>query len=261
MFDKFKNRYVIAGKLVAETAIHIGTAGEEFKPGGSKNSFFRNAQGMPIIPGASLKGATRSFLEQFLFSDAGKEMFGEEAVCNEGNPCVDQNDSELKKFLDSKNVQNPKKLAEYLFGDEGADSRGKLCIVCRLFGSKYSGAKFNIRDAKVIEETFQNEYEIRSGVSIDRDLGISKKNHKFEVEVVPEGTEFSFRAILENAEEKEFELIKLLLHAMELGLISIGGMKSRGLGEMRLENARYQKIDACNIRDYLSGKEIPFCSL
>ena len=49
--------------------------------------------------------------------------------------------------------------------------------------------------------------------------------------------------------------------AMHLNMIPIGGMKSRGLGEIRLQKVRYQKISQENIADYLSGKEIKFTVL
>ena len=58
MFNKFINRYVITGELEAVTALHVGAAQDVFKPNGCKNPFFRNADGKPLIPGSSLKGAS-----------------------------------------------------------------------------------------------------------------------------------------------------------------------------------------------------------
>lgn len=262
MFDKFKNRYIIEGELTAVTALHIGAAENVFKPSGCKNPFFRNGNDMPLIPGSSLKGAMRSFLEQYLSSQAGSNMLSEEKfhclnyICNEEQPCADpNNDEELRKLLQHKKQDAGKKLSEYLFGVD-KESKGKLCIICRLFGSHYSAAKFSVRDAGVKEESFHNEFEIRSGVSIDRDLGTSVDGQKFDTEVVPEGTIFSFRAVLENANDTEWEIIQQLLRAMNIGLIPIGGMKSRGLGEISLKNIKYQKIDDSNITTYLTGKPI-----
>jgi len=266
MFDKFINRYIIEGQLVAVTALHIGAAEDVFQPGGCKNPFFRNANGLPLIPGSSLKGAMRSFLEQYLSSESGKEMLLKEFnydrdICNEQNPCGDsKTDSELKRLLKDRDMDAQKKLSEYLFGNrEGAD--GKLCIICRLFGSQCSAAKLSVRDAGIIEETFQGDFEIRSGVAIDRNFGTSIDGKKFETEVVPEGTAFSFRAVLENGDELEWEIVQQLLKAMEIGMVALGGMKSRGLGEIRLENARYLLIDQKNIAGYLSGERMEFKKL
>lgn len=266
MFDKFVNRYIIEGNLMAVTALHIGTAEDEFRPNGCKNPFFRNAEGLPLIPGSSLKGAMRSFLEQYLSSKPGRDallqdVYFRKEICNEQNPCADlKNDGKLKALLKENGKDSQEKLSHYLFGTEGGES-GKLCMVCRLFGSPCSSAKFSIRDAKVKEDTFQGEFEIRSGVAIDRNLGTSVENKTFTTEVVPEGTEFSFKAVLENADEYEWNVVKQLLQAMEIGMIQIGGMKSRGLGEISLTNIRYQIINEANIAAYLSGEKIEFMVL
>lgn len=263
MFDKFINRYIITGNLVAVTALYIGAAENVFRPGGCKNPFFRNAEGLPVIPGSSLKGAMRSFLEQYLSSESGREMIPEKvryrrSICDEKNPCADpKKDKRLKQILEERGEHAQESLPEYLFGsDRGTE--GKLCIVCRLFGSQYSAAKFSVRDAGVQKDTFRDAFEIRSGVTIDRNFGSAVGGQKFEVEVVPQGTEFSFHAVLENGDEEEWLIIRQLLRAMELGLVPVGGMKSRGLGEIRLTQTRYQEIDGTNIAAYLSGKEIAF---
>ena len=267
MFHKFINRYVITGELEAVTALHVGAAEDVFKPNGCKNPFFRNADGKPLIPGSSLKGAMRSFLEQYLSSDSGSTIIPanihyRRSGCSADHPCADhKTDPDLEKLLRSNKAEDEKKLSEYLFGVAGDDKkRGKLCIVCRLFGSRYSAAKFSIRDAGV-DDSFEDEFEIRSGVAIDRNFGTSVGGNKFETEVVPKGTKFSFRAILENGDDTEWMIIRLLLMAMHLNMIPIGGMKSRGLGEIRLQKVRYQKISQKNIADYLSGKEIKFTVL
>lgn len=266
MFEKFVNRYIIEGKLVAATALHIGAAEDVFRPNGCKNPFFRNAEGLPLIPGSSLKGAMRSFLELYLSSEAGrdailKDVHFRKEICNEQNPCADpKKDEKLKELLKERGVDSQEKLSQYLFGTERGEN-GKLCMICRLFGSHYSAAKFSVRDARVNEETFQGEFEIRSGVAIDRNLGISVENKNFTIEVVPEGTTFSFKAVLENGDETEWEVVKQLLKAMEIGLIPIGGMKSRGLGEVKLSDIKYQNINETNIVSYLSGKEINFTRL
>ena len=267
MFNKFINRYVITGELEAVTALHVGAAQDVFKPNGCKNPFFRNADGKPLIPGSSLKGAMRSFLEQYLSSESGREVIPDmvhyrREVCTEEKPCINhKTDEKLKNLLKSKNPDAEKELSEYLFGVEGNnEKRGNLCMVCRLFGSPYNAAKFSIRDAGVTD-SFENEFEIRSGVAIDRNFGTGLDGKKFETEVVPKGTKFSFRAVLENGDDTEWEIIKQLLMAMQLNMIPIGGMKSRGLGEIRLQMVKYQKITQKNIAEDLSGKNIEFVEL
>lgn len=264
MFDKFINRYIIKGELISVTALHVGAAEDVFSPGGCKNPFFRNAAGLPIIPGSSLKGAMRSFLELYLSSNSGKQRLFEETgynqgICNRQQPCADiKKDSKLKELLKDKGADVEKKLSDYLYGPR---NEGGLCIICRIFGSQCSAAKLSIRDAGLSDDTFQDGFEIRSGVSIDRNCGTKVDKNKFETEVVPEDTHFSFCAVLENADSTEWEVVKKLLKALELGMIQIGGMKSRGLGEIKLVNAQYQYIDGENIADYLAEENIGFIKL
>lgn len=264
MFDKFINRYIIKGELISVTALHIGAAEDVFSPGGCKNPFLRNAAGLPIIPGSSLKGAMRNFLEVYLSSSSGQKRLSEETgynqgICNRQNPCADiKNDNKLKDLLKNKKADADKKLSDYLYGPR---SEGGLCIICRIFGSQCSAAKLSIRDAGVPDNIFQDGFEIRSGVSIDRNLGTNVDGNKFETEVVPEGTHFSFCAVLENADSTEWNVVKKLLKALESGMIPIGGMKSRGLGEIKLINTVYQYIDGENIADYLAEKDIGFIGL
>lgn len=260
MFERFESRRIIEGTLTAVTAIHIGAAEDVFEPGGCKNPFFRNAAGLPVIPGSSLKGAMRSFLEQILAGESGwkaiqADLHCQKKICNEEEPCADpEKDQKLKILLESKKRESSREIAEYLFGNPG-NPEGKLCMACRLFGSPYSAAKLNIRDAGVLEDSFQKGFEIRSGVAINRNLGTSEDGKKFEEEVVPAGTAFLFRAVLENADDAEWEAVRIILRAMEKEMIPIGGNRSRGLGVMKLEDATYQHIDRNNLADYLTGKE------
>jgi len=66
LMDKFQNRYVVRGIIVAETPIHIGAGNESMNPVEPDNSVIKDKDGKPYIPGSSLKGALRSWLESFL---------------------------------------------------------------------------------------------------------------------------------------------------------------------------------------------------
>ena len=107
MFDKFINRYIIKGEIVAVTALHIG-ATEDFHPNGSMNPFFRNAEGLPVIPGSSLKGVLRSFAQQLLSGNniviSSRKLW----TCCESAPCIDED--EIKQLLPEKRSQCSKGL-------------------------------------------------------------------------------------------------------------------------------------------------------
>ena len=65
MFDTFKNRLEITGKLTTITALRI-SAGRSTEPIGTDLPVIKDALGQPLIPGSSFKGALRSRLESFL---------------------------------------------------------------------------------------------------------------------------------------------------------------------------------------------------
>ena len=244
MFDSFKNRYIIKGSLKALTAIHIGALEEELKPNGIDNKFLKDNMGMPFIPGSSLKGVCRSFFEKL-------KRGQDEKVCTVTNLCMDSFKGskkeevvkELKK--NSKNIE--KDLAEYIYDN--------ICIVCKLFGSNQNSSKIMFKDSKVIEDTFTG-YEIRNGVTIDRDTHIAVKGNLYEVEVVPAGTTFEFELIAENILDEELKDFMLIIKLLESEMINIGGQTSRGLGSIKLENIQIQKIEPSNLIDaLLKGKQ------
>jgi len=72
MFDCFKSRLEISGKLMTVTALRI-SAGRSTEPIGSDLPVIKDALGKPLIPGASFKGALRSRLESFLRGILGGE--------------------------------------------------------------------------------------------------------------------------------------------------------------------------------------------
>jgi CRISPR/Cas system CSM-associated protein Csm3 (group 7 of RAMP superfamily) len=62
--------------------------------------------------------------------------------------------------------------------------------------------------------------------------------------VVPAGTPFAFKAVVENAEDWELGLLMIGLHQFEMEQIPLGGGRSRGLGVVKLEVERMDWFDA-----------------
>jgi CRISPR/Cas system CSM-associated protein Csm3 (group 7 of RAMP superfamily) len=86
------------------------------------------------------------------------------------------------------------------------------------------------------------EVETRSGVGIDRATGAAAPNVFYGFEVVPRGTRIALRVELElpadpAATEQARRLLGSILRALGEGDISLGGMRSRGLGAVRLDRA------------------------
>ena len=59
-----KGKTIIKGKIVTETALHIGGTRAGVDIGGVDNPVIKDQDGKPYIPGSSLKGKIRSILEK-----------------------------------------------------------------------------------------------------------------------------------------------------------------------------------------------------
>ena len=66
---KLLKKHTIQGEIIVKTGIHIGGMKETFQIGGSDSPVIKTKNGIPYIPGSSLKGKLRALLEK----DAGKD--------------------------------------------------------------------------------------------------------------------------------------------------------------------------------------------
>ncbi|MEA5518040.1 CRISPR-associated RAMP protein Csx7 [Limnoraphis robusta] len=245
MFETFKNRLELTGKLTTITALRI-SAGRSTEPIGSDLPVIKDALGQPFIPGSSFKGALRSRLESFLRGILGNNP---KLV---GNPSINDEWSltskELAKFKmnELKNLNSQEKenrLHEYIL--ENTD------LISSLFGSPWIASKFQVRDLTVDTNTWFNQYQERDGVAIDRDTETASEGKLYDYQVVPGGTDFDFKAVVENAEDWELGLLMIGLHQFETEQIPLGGGRSRGLGVVRLEIDKMRWVDVENHPEFL----------
>lgn len=230
MFDIFKNRLEITGTLTTITALRI-SAGRSTEPIGSDLPVIKDAVGRPLIPGSSFKGALRSRLESFLRGIVGNNR---KLVAN---PAVEEEWS-----LTS---QEMKQLKEN-FSDDSlltAEILKQTDLASLLFGSPWVASKFQVRDLTVKPKSWFGQYQERDGVSIDRDTETAAEGKLYDFQVVPAGTEFEFKAVVENSEVWERGLLMVGLHQFETEQIPLGGGRSRGLGVVKLEIAEMKWID------------------
>jgi CRISPR-associated RAMP protein (TIGR02581 family) len=218
MFDIFRSRLELSGTLTTVTAIRVG-AGRSTEPTDPDVPVIKDALGRPLIPGASFKGALRSRLESFLRGI---------------DPSFAIDPSEL---TDSFWMNRVKALKEENKNDE-ALTQALLQItdrVSKLFGSPWFAGKFQVRDLTVNPDSWFDQYQIRDGVSIDRDTDTALDGRKYDFQVVPAGVEFEFRAIIENADPSELGLLMIGLAQFENEMIPLRGGRSRGLGVVKLQ--------------------------
>jgi CRISPR-associated RAMP protein (TIGR02581 family) len=219
MFDVFKNRLELNGILTTVTALRI-SQGRSTEPIGSDLPVVKDALGHPFIPGASFKGALRSRLESFLRGiNPQLAIDPSELTGSSWMRWVKEQKKEFKK--------DDRALTEALLKDTDC--------VSQVFGSPWIAGKFQVRDLTVLPEAWFGQYQERDGVAIDRDTETAADGKLYDFQVVPAGTPFEFRAVVENAEDWELGLLMIGLHQFENEMIPLGGGRSRGLGVVKLQ--------------------------
>ncbi|WP_448600117.1 type III CRISPR-associated RAMP protein Csx7 [Thermoleptolyngbya sp.] len=225
MFDTFKNRLELTGTLTTITALKIG-AGRSIEVTDPDVPVIKDANGYPLIPGSSFKGAMRSRLESFLRGV---------------DPNFANDPSELASARWMNQVKDIKQSAEAIKNEPDRDIRVTNQLkaitdkVSFLFGSPWLAGKLQIRDLTVQDGNWFGQYQERDGVAIDRDTETAADKRKYDFQVVPAGTIFDFKAAVENLEEAELGLLMLGLTQFENEMIPLGGGRSRGLGVVKLE--------------------------
>ncbi|MBE9053075.1 CRISPR-associated RAMP protein [Nostocales cyanobacterium LEGE 11386] len=229
MFDIFKNRLEITGKLSTVTALRI-SAGRSTEPIGADLPVIKDALEQPLIPGASFKGALRSRLESFL---RGIDI----SLAEDPADFTSQSRNQIIKKI-KEDYPNDADLTEKLL--EQTD------LISRLFGSPWIASKFQVRDLTVASDTWFGQYQERDGVAIDRDTETAADGKLYDFQVVPSGTSFDLKIVVENAETWELGLLMIGLHQFESEQIPLGGGRSRGLGVVSLKIEQMQWFDAGN---------------
>lgn len=241
MFDIFKNRLEIQGTLVTVNALRI-SKGRSLEPIGSDLPVVKDALGRPLIPGSSFKGALRSRLESFLRGidpnlAANPAVEEEWSITNDRlngkNGIKEEVEQELQRLYPGEDQRRER------VGKRDTALTNKILsetdLVSQLFGSPWLSSKLQIQDLPVLEENWFGQYQERDGVAIDRDTETAADGKLYDFQVVPAGTPFQFRAIVENAEEWELGLLMIGLHQFETEQIPLGGGRSRGLGVVKLQ--------------------------
>ncbi len=245
MFDTFKNRLEIAGKLTTITALRI-SAGRSTEPIGTDLPVIKDALGQPLIPGSSFKGALRSRLESFLRGidssfAANPAIESEWSITNDRMNGKNGIKKEVEKELDEKYSEKERAAKkDYLLTDKIINETD---LISRLFGSPWIASKFQVRDLTIVPDTWFGQYQERDGVSIDRDTETAADGKLYDFQVVPASTQFEFRAVVENAEDWELGLLMIGLHQFETEQIPLGGGRSRGLGVVKLNIDKMLWVD------------------
>jgi len=251
---QFEGKYIITGKIICETGLHLGGIQEGIEIGGVENIVIRDAiTDFPYIPGSSLKGKLRHLLEWEL-NKVFKDEKGEyPAHSCENNPEV----IELK--LKGKGLQGEEKKKNEQEIEKKLTSSISNCAICKIFGSSATAGgtptRLIVRDAfptgyenaenppenstvwKWKQWLGENIYtEIKMENTIDRVTSEANPRH---MERVPAGSEFVFEMIFDIYRNEDKELLKSVFAAMHLLENSaIGGSGSRGYGKIKFADLK-----------------------
>lgn len=129
------------------------------------------------------------------------------------------------------------------------------CPVCHLFGEIYPGegndelsggraSRLLIAHATAILPANQSQ-RIRDQVGIDRvsRTSASASAAKFDLEVLPAGTQFQLRIEMEEVNDTDEQLLAAALAEWQAGRAWIGGCIARGLGAFDLRDVRMKERD------------------
>jgi CRISPR-associated RAMP protein (TIGR02581 family) len=243
-----RNRYVLKGKIVMQTAFHIG--GGKGTLSNSDSPVVLTPEGLPFIPGSSFKGSLRSTIEKLVpnlpetaglrtcgLLDMSKDKFKqlkEQHLAATVCPTIPVRQADITQ-LRRDNPGNEDEIQDMVFS--------QLCNTCLLFGSPYAAARISISDLYITDTEWGSIIQRRDGVAIDRDSEKAKDRLKYDFEVVPASTTFDMEITLENVTPQDLQLVSIGMSEFVHGFGVIGGKRSRGLGVCLLEDLKVQGLE------------------
>jgi CRISPR-associated protein Csm3 len=210
---KLLHRIKISGIIESNTGLCIGGSQVGLEIGGANTTVIRNGlDGIPYIPGSSLKGKMRCLLERI----NGKKLHKLGNLDIQIHFCQDSN--------------------QY-----------KDCFICNIFGimpdqvgSDAMPTRLIVRDAKMnaltvkkLDESLYTDMpytQVKTEVVIDR---ITSAATPRQIERVPAGSMFDFELVYNIYQDKDIEWLKHITEGMtQLQNDYIGGQGSRGYGQI-----------------------------
>ncbi|HEY65176.1 MAG TPA: CRISPR-associated RAMP protein [Caldilineae bacterium] len=243
VFAQFENQTLIRATLEMQTALSVGSR-LSLEPTGTDLPVMKGPDGVPFIPGSSIKGAVRSLAERILRTWNQQPEFW---ACDPFDaPCVPANRKD--ELMHEAETQAPDRV-EQAFSEKVWKAS---CTACRLFGSPWFAGRVAFKDAFLQNsDDLPVVTQIRDGVGIDRDLGAARTGVKYDFEVVVPGARFGLEILAENVDDRELGFLLTVLRLWEEGSLALGGKVTRGPGWGKLSEIRLYRVDRGNLLDYL----------
>lgn len=222
---KLKGKIIIAGEITAETGLHIGGSKSALDIGGVDLNIIKTPDGIPYIPGSSLKGKLRTMLAR---------MHGSQSV-------QEDPESIQEIFGNSDDSENKGKVTRLLVRDADLD----VSAFNGSFGSHEMD--FEYSDVK-----WEN--------TINRKTGTAQ--HPRQLERVPSGARFRFELVYDvyDDEKQDAHLTSIRTAMRLLEADYIGGQGSRGYGKISFDRDKlictYKSIQ--DFENGTPGNGLPF---
>jgi len=208
-----QSKIYIEGKIKTVTGLHIGGSKSSLDIGGVDNNIIKTSQGLPYIPGSSLKGKLRNMLARV----AGSENV-EQDIVKTGKL------NHIAEMFGIPAEMNKKQQA------------GRTEALLKVYDSFLDSPK-DVEKRK-LELTYS---EVKMENSIDR---ITSNANPRPLERVPEDVFFKFNMILDVYDKKQTEsMLKELCLAMQLlEFDHLGGSGSRGSGRVKFSEISCKEL-------------------
>lgn len=257
--EGFQNRYRFSGTLTTESPLHIGTGSssndpkffsqgeikkfkDEKKDPPEVSLIIKDVNNKPIIPGSSLRGVMRHWLQDVL---AG---FG-----NQWSQIRNYEERTLTELDQEEQIQRVKDFSWVEF----------------IFGTPFHEGKIDIWDAKCATATDKkngNEKKflgwddntltyVETSVAIDPVKGTAIDKLLYKYEVVPPGVKFEVDIVGQNLSDLEIGLVLLALEGFNSHIypIQIGSKGGNGYGRVKYESGKIYGLSNTEVKDWLTG--------
>jgi CRISPR/Cas system CSM-associated protein Csm3 (group 7 of RAMP superfamily) len=193
--------------------------------------------GVPLLPGASLRGVLRAQAERIARTLATLETEGEseaDAAQSFGRRCPACDPLRRPAGDEAAGALSLASCDALLRGVAPTDEEteeGLLCLACRLFGCERRGSRLRVEDTRGVERGRKR----LDFLAIDRFTSGGRDGFKFDALASWQPT-FGVRLHVENPAEWELGWLALTLRDLAEGMLTVGFGAAKGFGHVRAES-------------------------
>lgn len=220
---KLKAKLFINGKIQLKTGMHIGGSSTALDIGGIDSNVIKTANGIPYIPGSSIKGKLRTL---YALSKGLKGINRPRDDTNKSNKYDEEDFNIIRVFgIGAKEDKKNK--------DELKDIERTRLIVRDAFLDKKDF------DERREDEFSELELDFTEGKWENTIKRTDSSANPRQIERVPPGAVFDFSFVYNIFDEQDVENLKIVIKAMRLLQDDyLGGSGSRGYGQIEFQNIK-----------------------